>query len=44
MSSVPEDHGVEEAFGIGVGELELPGFAGVGGVVDAGLIGGTGGH
>jgi len=44
VGSIPEDHGVEEAFGIGVGELELPVLASVGGVVDAGLIAGTGGH
>ena len=44
VGSVPEDHGVEEAFGICVGELELPVLAGVGGVVDAGLVAGAGGH
>jgi hypothetical protein len=41
---VPENHGVEEAFGIGVGELKAPVPAGVEGVVDAGLVAGTGGH
>ncbi len=41
---VPENHGVEEAFGIAVGELELPVPTGVGGVVDAGLVAGTRGH
>jgi hypothetical protein len=41
---VPENHGVEEAFGIFVGELELPVLASVGSVVDAGLVAGTGGH
>jgi hypothetical protein len=44
VGGVPEHHGVEEAFGIGVGELELPMLAAVGGVVDAGLVAGTGGH
>ena len=41
---IPEDHGVEEAFGIFVGELQLPVLAGVGGVVDARLLAGAGGH
>ena len=41
---VPENHGVEEAFGVWVGELKSPVLAGVGGVVDAGLVAGTGGH
>src|SRR5580704_18679095 len=44
MGWVPEDHGIEETFGIVIGELELPVLAGVGGVVDAGLVAGTGGH
>src|SRR5258708_339816 len=37
-------HGIEESFGIGVGELELPVTAAVGGLVDAGLVAGAGGH
>ena len=41
---IPEDHGVEESFRIFVGELELPVLAGIGGVVDAGLVAGAGGH
>jgi hypothetical protein len=41
---VPENHGVEEGFGICARELELPVLAGVGGVVDAGLVTGAGGH
>jgi hypothetical protein len=44
VSWIPESDGVEEGFGVGVGELELPVLAGVGGVVDAGLVAGTGGH
>ena len=44
VSWVPENHGVEEAFGIAVGELELPVLAGICSVVDAGLVAGTGGH
>jgi len=44
VSGIPEDHGVEKSFGIGVGELELPVTAAVGGVVNAGLVAGTGGH
>jgi hypothetical protein len=41
---IPECHGIEESFGIGVGELQLPVLSAVGGVVDAGLVAGTGGH
>lgn len=44
MGLIPEDHGVEESLGICIGELELPVTAGVGGVVDAGLVSGAGGH
>src|SRR5258708_7450838 len=44
MGSVPEDHGVEKSLFIRVGELELPVAAGVGGVIDAGLVAGSGGH
>ncbi len=44
MSFVPEGHGVEEAFWFRVSELELPVLSGVGGVVDAGLVAGAGGH
>ena len=34
----------KKCFGIGVGELQLPVLAGIGGVVDAGLVAGSGGH
>jgi len=44
VRGIPEGDGIEEGFGIGVGELELPVLAGVGGVVDAGLVAGAGGH
>jgi hypothetical protein len=44
VGRIPENHGVEEGFGIWVGELELPMAAAVGGVVDAGLVAGAGGH
>ena len=44
VGGVPEGDGVEEGFGIAAGELELPVLASVGGVVDAGLVAGSGGH
>ena len=42
--AVPECHRVEESLGIRVGELKLPVLSGVGGVVDAGLVAGSGRH
>ena len=39
---VPEGHAIEEAFRVLIGELQRPGFAGVGGFVDAGLVAGAG--
>src|SRR5260370_22337549 len=44
MSGVPENHRVEEPFGVLVRKLQRPVRTGVGGVVDAGLVGGAGGH
>lgn len=44
MSGIPKGDGVEEGFGIGVRKLELPVLAGVGGVVDARLVAGSGRH
>src|ERR1700680_434503 len=44
MSGVPENHRVEEPFGVLVRKLQRPVLAGVGGVVDAGLVAGTGRH
>ena len=44
MRGVPENHRVEEPPGFLVGKLERPVLAGVGGVVDAGLWAGAGGH
>src|SRR5271166_2592359 len=41
---IPEGHGVEESFGIRVGELQIPVLASVGGVIDAGLVAGSGRH
>jgi len=39
--AIPERHAIEKAFGILVGELQSPVFAGVGGFVNARLIAGT---
>jgi len=44
VGGIPESDGVEKGFGIGAGELEVPVLAGVDGVVDAGLVAGSGGH
>jgi len=44
VRGIPEDHGVEEGFGIRSGELRRPVLACVGGVVDAGLVARSGGH
>src|SRR5579859_3858980 len=44
VRGIPEGYRVEEALGACVLELKLPVLAGVGGVIDAGLIAGTGGH
>ena len=44
VSVIPENHRVEERFGIGGGELELPVLAGVVRMVDAGLVAGSRGH
>src|ERR1035441_10661681 len=41
---IPESDGVEEAFGIGVGEQERPVLAGVAGFIDAGFVAGAGTH
>ena len=40
--AIPESHAIEKAFGVFVGELQRPGFAGVGGFVDARLVAGSG--
>src|ERR1700694_4193993 len=44
MSGVPENHRVEEPLGVLVCKLQRPVLAGVGGVVDAALVAGAGGH
>ena len=41
---IPESDGVEEAFGVRVGELKRPVLAGVAGLVDAGFVAGPGAH
>ena len=38
VRGVPERHAIKKTFGIGIGELERPMLAGVGGFVDAGSI------
>ena len=42
MSGIPEGHAIKKSFGILVGELQRPGFAGVGGFVNARLLAGSG--
>ena len=44
VSGVPESHAIEEAFGIGIRELQRPVLAGIGSFVDAGSVCGAGGE
>ena len=42
MVTVPESHAIEKTFGLMIGELQGPGFAGIRGFVDARLFAGAG--
>jgi hypothetical protein len=44
MGRVPEHYRIEEALGIGIGELKLPVFPAVTGVINARLLARPGGH